>query len=314
MTTHKNSIYALLFTCLYLNIPQAKSEYPDLSTLKWQHGTKSCKSNTAPDIQIVKANEDSFILRQNKCVNFEAPFIYVLIGRDRTMVIDTGASDDSPIKETIVSLINQQRHTTEKSNTEILVVHSHSHRDHTKGDSQFSNIKNIEVVGTTSDDLAKQLGLINWPSKQVTLNLGERPITLIPVPGHQEQSIAFYDHKTGWLITGDTFYPGSIRVQNWDAFKQSIDRLVTFSKSNPVSLILGAHIEMNAETKKLYPIGRKYQPKEPPLSLDISDLEALNSSLKEHSKPKTLKFDKFIISPLSRMQKILVKMLTKKKS
>lgn len=316
------AIVSLLFA--YTNIgvalaesvdPEDKSVYPDLATLKWLHGAKSCKADTNPRLQVVQANATSYVLRQNKCVTFEAPFIYVLIGRDRVLVVDTGAKEspeESPLYETVRSLLDQQQ--GDNGNKAMLVVHSHSHNDHTKGDSQFSGLEGVEVVGTSNEDLANQLGLTDWPNKLASLDLGGREVTFIPIPGHQEQSIAIYDSQTGWLLTGDTFYPGLIRVKNWDIFKDSVERLATFSKSNKVSLILGAHIEMNGETKKIYSIGTKYQPKELPLGLNIDRLKELNFVLKETKNPKKLKFDDFVISPLSRFEKMLIKVVSKKKS
>lgn len=108
--------------------------------------------------------------------------------------------------------------------------------------------------------MTQHLGLNNWPLKAAEIDLGNRKLTIIPIPGHQDQSIAIYDHQTKWLLTGDTFYPGLIRVKNWGEFKASIARLVEFSDANPVSLVLGSHIEMNTLTKDIYKIGSTYQP------------------------------------------------------
>jgi len=30
---------------------------------------------------------------------------------------------------------------------------------------------------------------------------------IVPIPGHTDDSIALYDHRTGILLTGDTVYP-----------------------------------------------------------------------------------------------------------
>ena len=282
-------------------------QYQNVQSFRWNHGSKSCKSDTNPLIQVMQANASTYILRQNKCITFEAPFIYLLIGNDKALVVDTGANaspEESPIYQTIKSLIDNQ-YGVSKGVEEILIVHSHSHRDHTKGDSQFEDKEGVRVVGTSQQDLETQLGLTAWPTLSSSFDLGGRVVTFIPIPGHQDQSIAIYDDQTHWLLTGDTLYPGVIRVSDWDAFRNSIKRLYEFSQNKPVELLMGAHIEMNAKTNKPYKIGSTFQPNEALLPLDVSALVVLNTALQSNAKEKELKFDSFLISPLSRFEKFL---------
>lgn len=323
----KNSLIfiALLFCCtvntVFANavVPDVVNKvpeklYPDLATARWLHGSKSCRKDTNPPIQVMQADASTYVLRQNKCVTFEAPFIYVLFGKEKILVVDTGANqspDESPVFKTVQLLIDQQQSLNLSSAKEILVVHSHSHSDHTKGDSQFIGRPGIEVVGTDSESLFRQLGLVDWPNRQSTIDLGGRVITFIPIPGHQEQSIAIYDDQTDWLLTGDSLYPGSIRVKNWDIYKRSIQRLFEFSQSKPVALLLGAHIEFNAKTKKLYRIGKTFQPHESPLGLHINQLAILNQTLQATPKAQKLNFESFVIAPLSRFEKMIINALSR---
>jgi len=293
------------------NDPQQR--YADLATAKWLHGAKSCKKDTNPPIQVMQADASTYVLRQNKCVTFEAPFIYVLFGTDKVLVVDTGANESpelSPIYQTVESLIEQQGGRV-NGKPEVLVVHSHSHSDHTKGDSQFLGKAGVEVVATNSQALETQLGLNDWPNTQSSIDLGGRKLSLIAIPGHQEQSIAIYDAQTEWLLTGDSLYPGSIRVKNWSDYKNSIRRLFEFSQDMPVSLIMGAHIEFNAEKNKLYKIGSTYQPNETPLGMQVDQLKILHDKLQTTTKSKKLKFETFVISPLSRFEKLLSNALSK---
>jgi glyoxylase-like metal-dependent hydrolase (beta-lactamase superfamily II) len=292
----------------------ANGSYIDVVSTSWIHGSKNCKKDTNPPIQVIQANESSYVLRQNKCLTFEAPFIYVLFGRDKVLVIDSGAIDSSvksPIYQTVASLIAQRQRLLTSPEPNILLVHTHSHSDHTKGDVQFESKQRVEVVATSNQALESQLGLSDWPNAKSTIDLGGRKVTIIPVPGHQEQSIAIYDEQTGWLITGDTLYPGEIRVKNWSAYRDSIKRLFEFSQTHVVSHVLGAHIETNAETGKIYRIGNTYQPQEAPLGLSVSQLEFLHEELQKTSNAKKLKFKSFTISPLSRFEKFLSNTLSK---
>ena len=107
---------------------------------KWSHGSLDCDTNSDPAIEVFRYDHSSYILRQNKCLSFEAPFIYVLFGDETALVLDTGATEeelDFPIYKTIQS-INKKLSKSEGSPTrKILVIHSHSHGDHYAGDLQF---------------------------------------------------------------------------------------------------------------------------------------------------------------------------------
>ena len=276
--------------------------------VRWIHGAESCATDTNPPIQVFRASPSSYILRLNKCTNFEAPFIYLLLGKSQGLLLDTGAieaSSVSPIYETVNALVEGYQKETATKISKVTVAHSHSHRDHTRGDPQFAGKPHYRVIGTSSDALQEQLQLKNWPEEATDIDLGDRVLSIIPIPGHQEQSIAIYDHETKWLLTGDTLYPGVIRVKNWHDFRASIARLAQFAKRHPVDLILGAHIEMDVVKKKPYRIGSTYQPNEPSLALRGKHLQLLNDKLQQTHRAKKLRFDEFTVAPLSWFEKFL---------
>ena len=41
---------------------------------------------------MVRVDDDTFIMRQSKDVNYEAPFLYLLCGAERAILLDTGAA------------------------------------------------------------------------------------------------------------------------------------------------------------------------------------------------------------------------------
>jgi hypothetical protein len=55
----------------------------------WISGSMSAKHNTDPDIQVHWYDEHTVILRQNMAVNFEAPFMFLMFGGVRAVLIDT---------------------------------------------------------------------------------------------------------------------------------------------------------------------------------------------------------------------------------
>jgi len=270
----------------------------------WMHGSENCKTNQGSAFDVYKHDEQSFIIRQNKCLTFEAPFSYILVGAQQILVLDTGALSDNPefsLYTELEKIIGENQLAVKK----LLVVHSHSHSDHYQGDVYFNGRKNVEVVKTSASDVRSFFSFIDWPQGQKTIDLGGRKIVVIPTPGHQEEAISVYDHHTKWLMTGDTLYPGYIYVKNWQAYKDSIDRLTHFTKNNAVTAIMGAHIEKQKSPNSYFPIGSTYQPNEANLDLTVESLQILNKELKHHNKPREIILDDFIIKPMSSLQKML---------
>ena len=118
----------------------------------------------------------------------------------------------------------------------------------------------MRTPGVELDAVRRFFGFANWPDGIVPLDLGGRVLDVIPIPGHQEASIALYDRATGILLTGDTLYPGRLYVTDVAAFRRSIDRVIDFTKDKPVAHILGTHIEQSATPFVDYPRGTQYQP------------------------------------------------------
>ena len=272
----------------------------DLTKTPWISGSKDCLQNTDPLIQVVRYNYNTYILRQNKCINYEAPFLYLFLGNKKALLMDTGATEDEkqfPLYETIKKLISEWEKTINKP-IELVVAHTHAHGDHTAGDTQFKNKPNTTLVGLSVKDLIAYFKIENWPLQNSKIDLGNRIIELIPIPGHQTSSIAMYDNETKILLSGDSFYPGRLYINDWQAFKLSTQRLFDFTKNHKIKYILGNHIEMTKNAGKDYITGTTYQPEEQILPLKIRDLVQLNQSLiRLGNNPKKEIHNNFIIYP-----------------
>ena len=271
---------------------------------KWIHGSRDCTVNSDPEIDVYAHDQTTFILRQNKCMTFEAPFIYVLVGKNRILVLDTGDIEDPSdfsLYQTVLSALGQGVMETRT----ILVIHSHSHGDHHRGDTQFAGKPKVTMVKPTGEDVKSFFDFKEWPNDQASIELGGRTLIVIPTPGHQEEAITIYDPQTKWLLTGDTLYPGYIYVKNWEEYKISIMRLVLFSESNDVTAVLGSHIEMTSESGKYYPIGTTFQPEEAVLDLAPDNLRKLSNILQELDEGKELVLDRFIVKPMNIFQRAI---------
>ncbi len=266
----------------------------------WIHGAADCKNNIDPSIQVLQLNSSTWVMRQNKCVNYEAPFMYLFMGSEKALLMDTGATEDDkqfPLYATVRKLLDQWEKKTNRP-VELVVAHTHSHGDHTAADNQFKNKPSTTIVGLKINDVKTFFKFENWPLENSKLDLGGRVIEFIPIPGHQIASVAAYDERTKLLLTGDSFYPGRLYINDWKAFTLSTQRLCDFVKNHKVSYILGNHIEMTKAAGKDYPTGTTFQPDEHVLPLKVDDLFLLNESLKKIGEnPKREVHADFIIYP-----------------
>ena len=277
---------------------------------RWIHGAEDCSISMETAIDILEVDKDTYILRQSKCLNAEAPFIYLLFGEHTLFIQDTGASEDAdefPLYETVINIIKQRAEHSLPSASEIqiLVTHSHGHGDHKAADDQFRGKPGVTLVEADVKVISNYFNFKQWPDGQSEIDLGNRKLIIFPIPGHHEQSIAVFDQRTGWLLTGDTFYPGRLYVNDWELFKSSIQKLVTFSEIHPVKALMGTHIEMSKTPGSDYPIGTIYQPDEVSLVLTTSDLLLLNKGLSKMQNADDKVFDKFIIAPIGIVQKFI---------
>jgi glyoxylase-like metal-dependent hydrolase (beta-lactamase superfamily II) len=272
--------------------------------VRWIHGSDPCSSNTDPAFQVHAYDDDTVIIRENKCINYEGPFIYLLFGQDTVFMQDTGAAPPAssgiafPVRETIQGVVDDWARKHNKSRMKLLVTHSHAHGDHIGGDSQFAGQPGTTVVGTKLADVQGFFGITDWPNQQVTLDLGGRVLDIIPIPGHEPTSIAVYDRRTRLLLTGDTMYPGRLYVRDWPAFRASVERLAAFVKSHDVIAVLGTHIEMSATPGVDYPIRTTFQPDEHELALKPAHiLELYDAVMRMKDAPIREVHNDFIIDP-----------------
>ena len=262
---------------------------PGTLSVSWMHGSQNCQTNTDPEVQVHAYNTTTYIIRQNKCRTFEAPFIYVLIGTQSALALDSGATMTTTLATTIKGLI---------AGKPLLVAHSHAHGDHVAGDATFTGA-GITVVARTRADIQAKFAITTWPTSQGTYELGGRTLDVLAIPGHEAQHIAIYDRQTGLLLTGDSLYPGLLFINDWPTYRTSMGRLAQFAASHPIAHVLGAHIEMTSTPKQVYPYGTTYQPAEHVLQLTAAHVAELDAALTQlgPTPPAQSVHDDFVIDP-----------------
>jgi hydroxyacylglutathione hydrolase len=273
------SVLMFAVTCLGQTAQPAKLRGGQLPQ-KWITGGPNCME--IPDWQIQQYNEDLFILRESGCTDYEKPFLYLFFGKDRALLEDTG-SGPAETERAVHGVMARWLKRNKRDSIPLVVTHSHSHGDHIAGDSQFQGRKEVTMVPLTVEATQAFFGIRNWPDDIGKIDLGDRVIDVIPIPGHDTLSIALFDRQTGILFTGDSLYPGRIFVRDFDAFVRSNQRLVDFTRGKTVTHILGCHVEQSTTPYVDYPVGTAYHPAEVPLQMSRAHLLEMNDAL-QHMK------------------------------
>ncbi len=180
---------------------------------------------------------------------FEEAISYLVIGKDKAVVIDTGTG-----------IGNLKQVVSELARMPVSVVNTHGHWDHIGNNYQFEEIacfNNADCINRlrtrvensslqssiTGDSIWKPLpegfDAASWeiPSVEPTvlfeegalIDLGDRTLEVIHTPGHSPGSICLLDKKNRILFTGDTFFPGPLYAYpedvNIDDYIASVEKL-----------------------------------------------------------------------------------------
>jgi hydroxyacylglutathione hydrolase len=261
----------------------------------WITGGPNCLE--VPDWQIHEYNPNLYILRESGCTNYEKPFLYLFFGRERVLLVDTGAgaSDAAAVTQKLIAKWLKRNN---RDAIPLVVAHTHAHGDHTAGDKGFDGLPNTTLIPATIEAEEKAFGIAKWPDQAGSIDLGDRVIDVLAIPGHQPAHVAYYDRKTAILHTGDHLYPGRLYVTDFPAYEASTRRLVEFTATRPVAHIVGCHIEQSATPFVDYPVGTTYQPHEHTLELGRAHLLELLAGLDAmHGKPERAFFRDFTIWP-----------------
>jgi len=262
----------------------------------WIDGT----TVTEPETQVQAIDADTFVIRQSVRTNFEAPFLYLLFGKDRVLLIDSGAGGLS-IRPTVDRLIDEWRAKHGSPSLRLIVAHSHGHGDHHAGDDEFRGRPDTDVVGLAPEEVAAFFHIAHWPTDLARYDLGGRVLDIIPTPGHQPAHIMIYDARTGLLFSGDMLYPGRLYVplDQFGVFRASADRLAAFAATHPIRALLGAHIEMTTIAGQDYPMKAAAHPAEHPLPLPPAAIGELQQAAdKAGQTPAIDRHADFIVYPV----------------
>lgn len=138
-------------------------------------------------------------------------FMYLLIGQERALLIDTGYGEGN-LREMVQSITDKP----------VIVLNTHGHFDHTGGnawwDSAWMTAEAEKIARHTfcsqHDVWFAEKPHQDYKVHQVAdcdrINLGGRCVEIIAIPAHEESSIAILDSHARLLFTGDELEAGQV--------------------------------------------------------------------------------------------------------
>jgi hypothetical protein len=163
----------------------------------------------APVLQAHVFDPSTIVFRQKRTVNPESPFLYLLIGKNKALLVDTGGPCGQYWTWTVGTLVGAmlKRYAGLHDCTvpQLFVIHTHEQPGQCAGDGALTVLH--------PDDGAK-------------LDLGGRTVAVLQTPGHCETDICLYDSETKILLAGHTAHDHPV--------------IVRFQALNPVLEILDA--------------------------------------------------------------------------
>ena len=260
---------------------------------RWIYGSNVAAKNRDPRVQMVQYNEDTYILRQNMCVHWEAPFTYLLFGNNAALLIDTGASQEAncyPLRATVDAIITRITQVRRKKSLPLTVVFT-SGEDvaQNQGAAQFIGRPDTTLAPRTLPEMRQFYKLTDaWPNGFAKIDLGGRAIEVLPMPGTHKDGVIFYDPYNRFLHTGDFLYPGKVQISNDADYVTSLERLQRWMQTRPVKWFMGGHIEMQFVPGKSYPRFYTYKPYERVLQMEPELIGDFLASAKQIAGKETM--------------------------
>ncbi len=261
----------------------------------WNSGVDAAE----PPFQTQEIDPNTFVIRQSIRTSLEAPFVYLLFGDDRVLLIDTG-DKGADLRTEVDRLIQNRRAIDGRKSLPLVVMHSHSHGDHTAGDARFVERPDTTVVGHSVEDVAAFFGMENWPDQEAVFDLGGRVVEILPTPGHHDTHVMVFDRRTRILFSGDAVYPGILRFQCAKApeYLASIERAMEFARIHDVRWLLGGHVEMQASSGRYFASGERVRRNEHLLEVSPSILADIQAALAPMvAKPVVQPHEEFLLFP-----------------
>ncbi len=161
-----------------------------------------------------------------------ANFMYLLVGEERAMLIDTGTGEGN-IRKFVETITDKP----------IMVVNTHGHFDHTGGNFWWPEAwMKQETISYAREAFADreeewfadkdypQYAIHTLEDEEI-IDLGNRKVEVIAIGAHNEGSIALLDRKSRALFVGDELESGQVLMFLRED-KKSLREIVALHKKN----------------------------------------------------------------------------------
>lgn len=275
--------------------PVASTQPSTLFSSPWNSGI----DKSEPKFHVQKIDSNTVVFRQSLRATSEAPFLYLIFGDNRALLIDTGV-EGGDIRSEVDRQIDSWQLANGRQNIALTVMHSHGHGDHIGGDSGFEGRPDTKIVGHEPEAVAEFFDIDDWPTGSAIYDLGGRALEVLPTPGHHPAHVMVFDPATRILFTGDTIYPGRLyfKCGKLDEISTSINKVANFARANDVEWFLGGHIEMMTTPGSTFPQNKKPRKGEHLLELPVSIIDEIQAGLTDLSHKLVItEYDEFVLLP-----------------
>ena len=166
--------------------------------------------------QIIKINEHTYRI-EDSFVRY-----FLLEGTERALLLDSGAT--SPDAKKIASSLTA---------LPLSLLNTHGDGDHTAGNAAFETFMMHRADWDRMRIGERFPGCALQPVEDgQVIDLGDRPLRIIAIPGHTLGSVAMLDVRGRALFTGDSVQSGAIFMfgehRDPSAFQSSLEKLLSF--------------------------------------------------------------------------------------
>jgi glyoxylase-like metal-dependent hydrolase (beta-lactamase superfamily II) len=245
----------VLLTLILLNSGCAKPDGPSSDS-------RELVEVSSDWFRVSSLNSNTFIIEEPK--SSQGNVSYLLVGDERAVLFDTGRGENEAVDGFKIRKVIE-----ELTNTPVTLLLSHFHFDHVQNISEFEVIAFPDlpmlrervsadgVFALTEEELFVggdpiKVTVGEWFPVDRTIDLGNRKIRLVNIPGHTSESIAIIDETNKEAFLGDFLYNGSLflfRNDDLSLYENSGEFLL--SSLGPEYRLFGAHGDPEIEFESL---------------------------------------------------------------
>lgn len=164
---------------------------------------------------------------------------FLLTGTERALMIDSG-----------MTTVNAKESAERLTDLPLEILNTHGDPDHTAGNAGFQRyyMHPADFIRCNMEKRLPQCKMMPITDGDV-INLGNRELEIIAVPGHTYGSVAVYDRTKGLLFSGDSVQTDFIFMfgehRNPEVYKYSLEKLSEMK--DRFSIVLPSHGEPELE-------------------------------------------------------------------